>query len=247
VKYLIRTGWLVLLAAVGVTWFARDRLETVHMIDSEAVTAPIQTRLTDAASFTFSRNGYRYEVKPLFQYVLRGLIVHRLDYSWFAIDRSEKVFPLDLCVVWGRNLTNGVYRAPSVRFSQDCRFCYAQWDGQVEFRMDELSNNHLLVNNPPLERQLQRLRVGDQIKLTGQLVNVKATATGEVGRYDSPVSDWKTSTTRTDTGPGACEVIYAESVEVLQPGNPLIRQWYRVAWIGLLLFAGWRLVVFLLP
>jgi hypothetical protein len=243
-KLFIRTGWIVLLVTLGVTWFARDRLDTVRKIHPAALQEPTQTPLTNATSFAFSRNGYAYEVEPLHRYILRGLIVHRLDYSWFAIDRSEKVFPLDLCVIWGRNLSNGVYRAPSMRFSQDCRFCYAQWDGAVKFWMDELSNNHLLVNNPALERQLQQLRTGDQIKLTGQLVNVKAKATGDIGRYDSPASSWKTSTTRTDTGAGACEVIYVESVQVLKPGNPLARQLYRAAWIGLLLFAGWRLVAF---
>ena len=246
-QHLVRIGWIFLLATCGGSWLLRDRLETIREIHSDALPEPTQTPLTNVPAFTFSRNGYAYEVEPLFKYVLRGLIVHRLDYSWFAIDRSEKAFPLDLCVIWGSNLSNGYYRAETIHFSQDCRWCWAQWHGQFGFRMDELSNNHLLVDNPALERQLQQLRTGDQIKLSGQLVNVKARATSSVGQYDSPVSVWNTSITRTDSGAGACEVIYVENIEVLKPGNPFVRLLYRVACGSLLAFAGWRLVVFFRP
>ena len=243
----VRIGWIFLLVTLGITWCVRDRLDTVCEIHSEAGLEPTQTRLTNAPAFAFSRNGYAYQVEPLFQYVLRGLVVHRLDYSWFSIDRSEKAFPLDLCVIWGGNLSNGLHRAETLHFSQDCRWCWAQWHGQLGFRMDELSNNHLLVDDPALERQLQQIRTGDQIKLTGQLVNVKARATSAVGQYDSPVSVWKTSTTRTDSGAGACEVIYVTSIEILKPGNQLARWLYRLAGYSLLIFVGWRLVVFFRP
>ena len=243
-QHLVRIGWIILVLTCGSAWLLCDRLETIQEIHPDAVAEPVQIPLTTAPAFSFSRNGYDYVVAPLYQYTLRGLIVHRLDYSWFAIDRSETAFPLDLCVIWGSNLSNGLYRAKTIHFSQDCRWCWAQWHGQVGFHMDELSNNHLLVDNPALERQLHQLRTGDQIKLTGQLVNVKARATSAVGQYDSSVSDWNTSTTRTDSGAGACEVIYVERIELLKPGHPFVRQLYRVAGCLLLIFAGWRLVIF---
>jgi hypothetical protein len=54
-----------------------------------------------------------------------------------------------------------------------------------------------------VEKQLARLRAGQVVTLHGYLVDVAMH--GGV---------WRTSMTRTDTGAGACEIMWIEAIEV---------------------------------
>jgi len=237
-KYLL----LVLLLGLGVGYFTRTRLGTVDQLQPETFAEPVQTPLTNAVPIQFDRTDYHYDVTPLFDYEISGLVVHKMNYSWFTIDRSETIFPTDLCLIWGDNLKNQVHREATVRFSQDCRFCNVEWRGNVPFNLQQLSNNHLLLNRPDLEKRLAAVLTGDQITLRGKLVNVKATLTGKAGRHDSAAVTWNTSTTRADTGAGACEVIYVEDVIIRQPANVPARYLFRVSLWGLGLVGLWAVV-----
>ena len=88
------------------------------------------------------------------------------------------------------------------------------------------------MDRPEIEKQLKRILTGDQITLRGKLVNVTARLVGEGGRYDSASITWNTSTTRTDTGAGACEVIYVEDVQILRPAHPLARRLFHASLCG---------------
>ena len=223
----------------AVTWVARDRLATVDDIHPEALRQPVQTPVKSPEKIEFTRNGYAYTVTPLFDYTMAGLVVHRLDYSWFSIDRGERTFALDIGVIWGSNLSNRVHQAKSIRFSQDSRFCFVQWHGQVPFVMSELSNNHLLVDRDDVERKVKQIQTADQIRLRGKLVNVTARRITPGGRYDSDEFVWKSSTTRADTGGGACETILVEDVVILKPANEVSRVLFRVSLWGMALVALW--------
>src|SRR5262249_53931684 len=132
----------VLAVTVIVTFFMRSSLSTVQTIRPEGLAEPLQTPASSTNVIAFTRDGYSYECTPLFDYSISGLVVHTLDYSWFSIDRSEKAFPVDVCMIWGDNLQQKFYQLHAVKFSQDCRFCSVEWDGDVPFRLDQLSNNH---------------------------------------------------------------------------------------------------------
>ena len=218
----------------------RERLDTVDEIHPDAFRQPEQTPPATAVKpFRFTRNDDQYEVTPLYEYTLSGLVVRRMDYSWFSIDRSEKIFPLDLCLIWGSNLRYKVHQAKTIRFSQDCRFCWVEWREKLPFSLTEVSNNHLLLSQPDVERTLNRVMIGDQVKLHGKLIKVNARLIGKGGRYDSEAVTWTSSTTRTDTGPGACEVIYVEDAVVLRTANELSRILFRVSCWGMVALALW--------
>jgi len=55
-----------------------------------------------------------------------------------------------------------------------------------------------------VERSLMNVREGDVIVLKGYLVDVD---------HDSGWR-WRTSMSRTDTGTGACEIVYVESISI---------------------------------
>jgi hypothetical protein len=231
--------FLTLLATAVVTWFTRDRLASVSDIHPDTLREPVQTPVKSSEPVRFTRNGYEYTATPLFDYTLCGLVVHRLDYSWFSIDRGERTFTLDIGVIWGSNLSNRVHQAKSIRFSQDRRFCFVEWHGQVPFVMSELSNNHLLVDRNDIERKVKQIQTADQIRLRGKLVNVTARRITPGGRYDSDEIVWKSSTTRADTGGGACETILVEDVVILKPANEVSRMLFRVSLWGMAALALW--------
>jgi len=54
-------------------------------------------------------------------------------------------------------------------------------------------------------KKIKNLNVNDHIKLIGYLVKVN---------FDN--GTWESSLTRTDTGNGACEIMYVTDVEVLE-------------------------------
>jgi hypothetical protein len=244
----LRAGlYVALLLTAVVTYFTSTSLKTVGAFLPVEFTDPVMTPVKTTNSFEFVRDGYRYRCDPLFEYSISGLVVHQLDYSWFSIDHSERAFPVDLCLIWGENLARKVYLENTVNFSQDCRFCFVEWGANVSFRIDQLSNNHLVVSDPAMERKIKRVRASDQVTLHGRLVNVHGQLLGEGGRYDSEYFDWNTSTHQSDTGPGACKVIYVDAVTVLRQGNPVSRWLFRGSLWGLGLMTLWGTVKLFLP
>jgi hypothetical protein len=92
--------------------------------------------------------------------------------------------------------------------------------------MNQLSNNHLISDDEFIRRQVRKIKVGDQVRLRGYL----SSYTSEGG------STRGTSTTRTDTGDGACETIYIEQFKIVEAATSF---WRISMWASLaLLLAG---------
>jgi hypothetical protein len=91
--------------------------------------------------------------------------------------------------------------------------CYVSWKDGVSFNLDELSNNHLVTDRADLRRTLAGVHVGDQIHFRGWLVNYRDARYAEGWR--------RSSTVRTDTGNGACEVVFFDRLEVLARHAPV--------------------------
>jgi hypothetical protein len=119
-----------------------------------------------------------------------------------------------------------------VHFSQDGRWCWVNWSGNVNFNLQELSNNHLLINQRDLLGKLKSIARGDQVKIKGKLVNVKAKPSGST---ESSEITWNSSTSREDSGAGACEVIYVEQIDILKKANVISRILFKLSFYGLLL------------
>ena len=231
------------------TFFSRNSYRGVNKIDPGLLKEPRQVKIDSPNPIEFSSNGYAYVVMPLYDYEINGLVVSKLNYSWFSIEKFSKAFPVDLCLIWGSNVSRRLYQNPSLSFSQDCRWCWAQWKEDVQFNLNELSNNHLLIKDKALERKVKSLVVGDQVRIIGKLVDVDATLVGRAGDFDAQKYSWKTSTSRLDTGAGACEVIYVEDLQVLDRANVLQNTLFHLSLYLLIVLVSWRLIrlLFLKP
>lgn len=230
---------------VVVTFFTRNNFKTVKNPRAELFNEPIQTNIENPELIKFHKDGYDFTLTPFFDYEMNALVVNRFDYTWFSLQRTDSAFPLDLCVTWGKNIESGAYLDRSLHFRQDGRFCYANWSYASGFDWGEVSNNHLVIKDDVLQKKAFSISEGDQVRIRGKLVSVEAkNADGQLEKYESSLSKWSTSTTRGDSGAGACEVIYVEELEILEKANPIS---YYGFWIGLwllLAFVAWRVLAF---
>ncbi len=227
--------FILLLATWIITYFTQDSYRDVTDIAPPVMKPPIQLDTTSKEPIKFTSNGYEYDLKPLYHYEINGLLVHRLNYKKFSIYSYASVFQEDLCLLWGSNVTNRIYQSPNLTFSQDGRFAYYQWTGTLNFNTTEISNNHLLINSKALEKKLKELNNGDQVKITGFLVDVAARNISSTGVEKDAGYTWQTSTIRTDTGPGACEIIYVGDIEILKKGNPLAANLHLFCFYGVII------------
>lgn len=204
--------------------FMRHRLPPAALIRPELVQQPRQTDTT-REKFSFSYRGATYDVTPVADYELWGLVVshNRVGSIGDLYHTSDSVDIKDICVLFGGNVQRDDYRR--MQFSSVSYVCYYRYPQGVTFTPAELANNHLLASDPRVRRDIGAIQIGDQVHLRGLLVNYSRQGTSFTR---------KTSTTRSDVEMGACEVIFVEQAHILQPGNPGWRLLYSVA-KGLLL------------
>ncbi|MFC5435874.1 hypothetical protein ACFPME_04850 [Rhodanobacter umsongensis] len=139
------------------------------------------------------------------QFDITARVLSRKDYSWGA---DAELIPVDLALGWGRMSDTDVLA--KIDISQSGRFYY--WhvnEFPIPRREIETSsaNMHMIPADPDVKRQLEQVRQGQLIHLQGFLV--------DASRSDG--WHWNTSMTRDDTGAGACELVYVESIGVMAP------------------------------
>jgi hypothetical protein len=190
---------------------------------------PLQLPVRQPA-FQTQVGGIEYTVQPLYRYELAGLVVSRHDSkAWWDYAHAEwkdELNAVDLCVVWGDNVSSSAYLP--LNYSSDQWTCHVQ-TGSSEawqaFDPTALSNNHLITDQPALAQRLRDARIGDQIRLRGYLAEYSHKVGTGFHRG--------TSTTRNDTGNGACETIYVEEFEILEPGG---KPWRALRWPAAIAF-----------
>ena len=193
-----RVGIFAVLALVSLVWYL-ERRPLPHPAGVLVPEAPRQTELRGDAP-QFLRAGATLTAVASFDIDAR--VLSREDY-WF--DASAKLVPTDLALGWGRMSDSAVL--DRVDIAQFGRFYY--WHVQ-EFPIPEReiiessANMHLIPADRSVERSLGRVRAGDLVHIRGYLVNAHMPDGGE----------WRTSTTRSDSGAGACELVWVEDLEI---------------------------------
>ncbi len=218
--------WVFVLALLGciALYWQKDKLPDASFYDLTQLDDPRQF-VTDKDRFRTRANNQEYLITPLYDYELEAVVVsyHNSD-DFTDITHHERwqdfINLRDLCVIWGSNIETGVYR--EMGFKNGTWTCWYSWpNSEVRQRFDEtrLSNNHLLIDNDEVKRNLMQAEPGDHIRLKGMLVE-----------YSNPANGFHrgTSVTRTDTGNGACETIYVSDFEIVKKANVVLRNWYEL-------------------
>ena len=212
-------------------WNRNDLPGTIDYV-AEIRNEPIQ-EATSKAPFDVNYEGVDYRVEPEYEYELYGMIVsyrHHDGGSRMHMRSNDHLNMLDICVVWGDNTANP--RLDRIDFWNGIFTCnvktrdQAAWDA---FDMYQLSNNHLISDSPFIRDQVKDINIGDQIRVRGYLSSYGATGNGMRG----------TSTTRKDTGDGACETIFVEDFDIVAPAT----SYWRLSMYGSLVILIFTLIV----
>ena len=189
------------LALIVVAWFAYARITAPVTYPPGILIArePEQTEITPNDS-PFEDG--KFHLQPLAHFALDARVLHRKIYRY---DRGAALVPVDLAVGWGRMSDQAVLDRLTI--SQSARFFWYEWRGEAPLAREEIvahaTNLHLIPSSTAIERQCKSLGSGDLIHLRGLLV--EATGPG--------IGTWRSSLSRTDTGNGACELVWVEEIE----------------------------------
>ena len=181
----------------GMHWWRHDR--PVH--DAPGVLAPDppeQVDLDTPAQLT--RDDLTLTTRAHFELTAR--VLSREDYRF---DAGASLAPTDLALGWGRMSDSAVLER--IRITQGSRFYYWHVDDfPIPRREIERSsaNMHIIPADAGVRGMLSRVRAGEVVHIEGFLVDAR--------RPDG--WQWHTSLTRDDTGNGACELVYVESLVI---------------------------------
>lgn len=142
-----------------------------------------------------------YQLTPLAAFEVEARV---LSVEQYNVDGGAAVSPIDFALGWGPMSDSAVLS--HFKISQGARFFTIYPDEQaIDLRtaMRNASNMHLIPADGVLEDHLKEVRPGNIVLLRGQLVSVAGPNN----------FTWTSSLTRDDTGNGACELFYVESVE----------------------------------
>ncbi|MDH3559692.1 MAG: hypothetical protein OEN52_01900, partial [Gammaproteobacteria bacterium] len=119
---------------------------------ADAITEEPAQSKTDDPPLTASLNGVQYKIAPRYHYDLTGLVVsyehHDGNYSLHRL-WNDHINVADICVVWGPNATEiDLNRFDFWNGEFTCNFHTSDSADWERFRLDKVSNNHLLAVDP---------------------------------------------------------------------------------------------------
>jgi hypothetical protein len=238
---MLRTLNTAVLAASALTFavafFNRNDLPASIEPHPQLAHEPRQRPITKAP-LTVPYAGVDYRVEPLYSYELYGLVVsYRQHDGESSMHRwsNDHLNMADVCVVWSDTAASPTL--PKLDFWNGIFTCNVQTRDSVawsNFKMNQLSNNHLISADPFIRDRVAKIRVGDQIRIKGSLARYGAAGGGLRG----------TSTTRDDTGDGACETVLVDEFEIVARDSS---GWRIAMWLALAALAATLAVHFALP
>lgn len=195
--------WIVVLIAVLLGLVALHMSRRHVAVPSAGVLAPdapIQDDISNGTSL--QRGDVTLLTRAHFELTARVL-----SSEHYSFDAGASLAPVDLALGWGRMSDSAVLSKISI--SQSHRFYYWRVD---EFPIPQRdietssSNMHMIPADETVRRELERVEAGQVIHLQGFLV--------DASRPDG--WRWHTSMTRSDTGNGACELMFVEAIDTVR-------------------------------
>lgn len=222
---ILMTGGILLAAAA---WWMKDVLPDPAKLRLEELEEPVQTR-TRKPPVDTSVNGVDYRIQPRYNYEINAVVVslHHSDTWWDYVHKEsgDYVNIMDLCLAWGDTVRSGAYRDASFSNNQwECHWRYSSERAMKQFDNAQISNNHIVTDDPAVAKAMRKIRIGDQVRLRGYLADYTIFKDGR------PAGTRVSSEVRTDTGPGACEVLYIDGFDKVGSAN---RHWHTAMWSAL--------------
>ena len=183
------------------------------VVDLSNISAPIQYD-TSGSTKTKIKDGIA-DITYIAKYSISGRVIDVEKYSWYSV--QDELSPMDVGIAWGFLATDEVqsklqWTSLGNRYlswyTSDVSWING-YGGKEKFK-EHWSNNHLIPSDNKVKKLIKRIKKDDYVKITGYLVNINWK--NDSGKYFY----WNTSTSRADSGNGACEVIYVTDVKWLK-------------------------------
>lgn len=228
IGFLFVKVFLASLILWGVSYWQSKKVPTRFSFLDQLKKEPVQTPTTKP-SFEIQASGHTYQIEPIFDYEIWGTVVsaHQSDSFFDSVHESwnDYINTKDICIVWGDNVLSPYLS--KMKFKSGSWTCYVSTtDSEAwrAFNQKQLSNNHVIPANESIQNIIDRVNVGDEIRMKGHLVNYKV---------NNGISR-NSSTVRTDFENGACEIVYVKEFEIFSQQN---RLWVRLAELSRLVCA----------
>ncbi len=169
------------------------------VVGNSADMLPSQSGWTNSDAFRHED----YLITPLADFSITARI---LGVEKYYFDRGAELSPIDLALGWNRMSDPEVLRHFDI--SQGGRWYRWRLEHWVIPRSEIIAssaNMHMIPANSQIEKRLKKLRKNQTISITGQLVAVAGDNNFQ----------WRSSLSRTDSGNGSCELVWVESIAVL--------------------------------
>jgi hypothetical protein len=190
---------LLVLAVTAGAWHYLATRPASHAPGPIAPQAPVQVNRSGMPAF--SAAGYR--ITPVAEFSLQARV---LSTKRYYLGRGAALSPIDLALGWGPMSDSAVLGR--LQISQGDRFYFYHWMGLPPMAPADIvahsANMHMIPADDEIRKRLERVRVGQLVTLSGFLVDTQAPD----GLH------WNSSMVRTDSGIGACELVWVKDISV---------------------------------
>lgn len=164
---------------------------------------PIQENITSEQSWEKDE----YQIIPLAKFKVKARVLSKENY-WLG--RETDVSPVDLALGWGPMSDQSVL--DQLEIDQSNRWFH--WKAKslpipIAEITSHASNMHIVPADEVIEDKLNDISDGSIIEMNGYLVEIKA----KDGWH------WRSSLSRTDSQGGACELVWVDSLNILENRN----------------------------
>jgi hypothetical protein len=194
--------FVILAAAYSLRWFrgcATGGLAAAPLTLGEE---PLQEALDRPQTVSIERDGAAYHIQKTHRYRIVGEVVSA---SVYALAFTNDFYDVDIGIAWGAKVESITSR---FTFYQDHRWLFWRSDDPISgedraYVTSHVGNQHLIPaeGHGNIDRAVRWARVGDRVAIEGYLVTLFDQAW-------QPLA--KSSTSRSDTGGGACEIIWVD-------------------------------------
>jgi hypothetical protein len=154
----------------------------------------------DTPTFSYAK----FRLKPLAIFSIDARVLHRKIYRY---DMQAALVPVDLALGWGPMSDQRVLNQLSI--SQSARFFWYEYERQPPIPKDQIishsTNVHIIPATTAVAARCKSLREGALVRLSGELVEASG----------PNIPSWRSSLSRTDTGNGACELMWVKELSIL--------------------------------
>lgn len=200
-----------------------EDLYVSYNLEKDLIPDPVQHNI-QKEKFTEKVRGIDIEITKLASYDITGKVEAIQDYgtnflsgllSFKGSNVIDYISPRDLTLSWGKIALNENSRHVYANqyYMNDNRVVWLSWDKELKEKYSEdyivshISNDHIITLNKGLRNELSKVRVGQIVRMQGYLVSVKAS---------NGITWGPSSLSRSDTGNGACEILYLEDFLIMK-------------------------------